>query len=381
MEVDMKTQKVLLKSAYCLAGLLILASIGLNIFQYQRNKKLYEKPVPEKITKDESAGKTMSALVKMDQKRDAESATPVETVQKKAVESTAPVKIVQKGEIKSTTPASKEEESNTTEINELEYHLDAAEEEIDMTNEQLDEELSKKEEFKKAYDNFASNPAMQKILRDSLEKTMKQNLDKSYDPLLKKLNFSKEEGDEFKGILTDRMMEIQNVIPPNILAATDEERSKINQQAKEIRDKYDNKISEFLGRENSEIYRSYNKSLSERSSLNSFMETVSPDNRINEKQTETLIDTMYAGRKAVYDEMGPDIDMNSSSNLTNENIARQIEKQKRVYERYMEASRNILPAEQAEQYKAYLKQLLDFSESNLKMRLFMKGNDNKTVND
>lgn len=377
----MTTQKVLLKTAYCLAGLLILASIGLNIFQYQRNKKLYERPVPEKITKDESAGKTMSVPVEMDQKRDVESTAPVKMDQKKPVKSTAPVKMVQKSEMKSTAPASKKENSNTSEMNELEYHLDAAEEELDMTNKQLSEELTKKAEFKDAYDSFTSNSAFQKTLKDSLKKAMIQTLDKSYDPLLKKLNFSKEEGDEFKGILTDRMMEIQEAIPPNILTASDEEKAKMNQQTKEIRDKYDNKISEFLGEENSEIYRSYNKSLSERSSLNSFMETVSPDNRVNEEQTEALIDSMYAGRKAVYDEMGPDMDMISSTDLTEENIARQIEKQRRVYEKYMEASRNILPAEQAEQYKAYLKQLLDFSESNLKMRLFMKGNDNKPVND
>ena len=377
----MTTQKVLLKTAYCLAGLLILASIGLNIFQYQRNKKLYERPVPEKITKDESAGKTMSVPVEMDQKRDVESTAPVKMDQKKPVKSTAPVKMVQKSEMKSTAPASKKENSNTSEMNELEYHLDAAEEELDMTNKQLSEELTKKAEFKDAYDSFTSNSAFQKTLKDSLKKAMIQTLDKSYDPLLKKLNFSKEEGDEFKGILTDRMMEIQEAIPPNILTASDEEKAKMNQQTKETRDKYDNKISEFLGEENSEIYRSYNKSLSERSSLNSFMETVSPDNRVNEEQTEALIDSMYAGRKAVYDEMGPDMDMISSTDLTEENIARQIEKQRRVYEKYMEASRNILPAEQAEQYKAYLKQLLDFSESNLKMRLFMKGNDNKPVND
>jgi hypothetical protein len=115
MEVNMKTQKVLLKTAYCLVGLSILVLIGLSIFQHQQIKKLSENAVPDTITKDESTGDPMSA----------------------------PVEMVQKSVAKSTGPVSKEKESYTGEINELEYQLDAAEEELDMTNEQLSDELSK----------------------------------------------------------------------------------------------------------------------------------------------------------------------------------------------------------------------------------------------
>jgi hypothetical protein len=235
----MKTQKVLLKTAYCLAGVLILVSIGFNIFQYQRNKRLSEKPVPEKIAKNESTSDSIS---------NSES---------------APVKIVQKSERKSTVPISKEEKSITSEIDELEYHLNAAEEELDMTSEQLSDELSQKAKYKKAYDKgqkiIKSNPAFQKSIRDSVTQTILKN----YDPLFEKLNISEEEFDEFKGMLADSIMEIQSVVLPNIRAASDEEKAKMNQQAKEIRDKYDNKISEFLGRENNEVYQSYRKSLSE----------------------------------------------------------------------------------------------------------------------
>jgi len=86
----MKTQKLLLKTAYCLAGLLILVSIGFNIFQYQRNKRLSEKSVPEKITKNEFVSHSINDSIS-----DSES---------------APVKMVQK----STASVSEEEKSSTS---------------------------------------------------------------------------------------------------------------------------------------------------------------------------------------------------------------------------------------------------------------------------
>jgi predicted metal-dependent TIM-barrel fold hydrolase len=101
----MKTQNILLKTAHCPAGMMILTSIGLNILQYQRIKKLSENTAPKSVTKEESTDSPM----------------------------TAPVKMVQ--ENKNMEPAVKD--TNMSAINELEYHLNAAEEELDMVSEQL----------------------------------------------------------------------------------------------------------------------------------------------------------------------------------------------------------------------------------------------------
>ena len=134
----MKTQKLVLKSAFCFAGLLFLLLIGFNIYQYQQIKKLSEKTVPEKIVKNESTNDSQAT----------------------------PFKMVQKSKMKSSTPVSKKEKSSTNEINELEYQLNAAEEELDMANEELFDELSKKAEFIKAREqytkNMLSNPAFNK---------------------------------------------------------------------------------------------------------------------------------------------------------------------------------------------------------------------------
>jgi phosphoribosyl-ATP pyrophosphohydrolase len=342
----MKTQKVLLKTAYCLAGVLILVSIGFNIFQYQRNKRLSEKPVPEKIAKNESTSDSIS---------NSES---------------APVKIVQKSERKSTVPISKEEKSITSEIDELEYHLNAAEEELDMTSEQLSDELSQKAKYKKAYDKgqkiIKSNPAFQKSIRDSVTQTILKN----YDPLFEKLNISEEEFDEFKGMLVDQQIEIRNISASIVGASSYEEEEKARRQGEEIRNKYENKISEFLGRENNEIYQAYASRLTERRSLRDFMETFPPDNRMNEEQTEVLIDSMYEARRTVYDKMGPVTNNGSSFELTEETLAQVMERSARVDEKYVELCRGMMTPEQVEQYKTFLKQELEMQESLLKLSLY-----------
>lgn len=335
----MKTKKLVLKIAYCFVGLLILVSLGFNIFQYQRNKKLSKIVIPEKIAKNESFSETNIAS------------------------KSAPVKIVQKN---------KEEKFDTGAINELEDHLSTAEKVLDKASEQLSEELSKKAEYKKVYDQYRKNmkkdPVLQKIINDGLKHTLIKN----YAPLFNKLAISKEEFEELKDMLLDQQEEIRATKPSNILTATDEENMKMQQQRKDIRDKYDKVISESLEKENFHIYSSYQKSLSERSGLNQFMERILPDNKISEEETEILINSMYAAREAVFNEMGPDIDMNLSSNLTKENIALQNNKVKLVFDKYVEASRSILPEEQVEQYKIFLKGNLDMNKASMKRRLYMK---------
>ena len=65
------------------------------------------------------------------------------------------------------------------------------------------------------------------------------------------------------------------------------------------------------------------------------------------------------------------IQLRSSKGLTEENIAHEIERSKQVYDKYVEAVQGVLPAEQAEQYKAHLNRNLESTESMLKRQMFM----------
>ncbi len=322
------TAKILfVKTIYSIAGLLIMASIGFNIYQYQRNNKLSQISVPKKITKNKST-------------RDYD---PV--------------------------PEFREEKNKTGGIDKLVSNLNAAEEELNIASKKLSEELTQKAEFRKADDKLGKS----RIVKKTQVETLKSILN-SYDPLKEKLDMSKEEFDAFKGILAERMDEIQDTILPNINAASDEEKADMNMKRTEINNRYWEKINNFLGEEKSRIYLSYQQREPERSSINALMEMVPPESRISEEKTESLIDSMYDARKAIYDEMGPDINIYSSSELTEESIIHEMEKTNRVHDKYLEASRSILPAEQVELYEAYLNKLRDFSESMMKTRIFMNNN-------
>ena len=345
----MKAQKIVLRTVYCLAGFLFLASVGYNILQHQQFKKFFVKPDSGKITQNKTDSDPLSGS------------------------ESNPAKTDKKADLESATPAGLQENLDTGEAGELEYHLNAAKEELDITNDQLSEELSKKEEFKKAYyqpSRNNSDPVYKKIRRDSITKLINED----YAPLFKKLNITEEEFDKLKEILFDKRMEIDDLSEPYLNAATTEEKETVIQQQRDIDNNYKNRIAEFLGEEKNEIYQSYENRHTERIRLNDFMMGQPADKRINEEQTESLIDAMYDARKVIYDEK--DTEKNeSSSGLTEEKIAQSMEMQSRVNEKYVEASSGIMPPDQLEQYKTYLKQQLDMTESVLKMSLYL--NENK----
>ena len=117
----------------------------------------------------------------------------------------------------------------------------------------------------------------------------------------------------------------------------------------------------------------YNRErLTERRSLREFIETLPPDNRINEEQKEILIDSMYEARKTVYDQMVPFTSNESSFTLTEKTLAQMMERSELVNEAYVEVSRGMMTSEQIEQYITFLKRNRDMSESLLKMSLYLK---------
>lgn len=343
----MKTQKLVIQTVYCLAGLLFLVSIGFNIFQYQQFRKLSEIPIHAKTDKNDSIIDSHTGL------------------------NPASPKFSQNEIMKSTMPEGKTENSGVAETDELTYHLNAAKEELDFTNKQLSDELSKKAEFKKAWTQpgrAQSDPVYEKIRQDSSIKMVNEN----YDPLFNKLNISEEMFNELKAMLVDKDIEIDRLMSDAYASAsTNEEKEKVTQQLTDINEKYANKISDFLGIKNNEAYQAYEERLPERRGLTNFMGALPPDNRIDEIRMDELIDSMYEARKAVNAENSDAKNDDSPTEITEELITQMVSSSVKVNERYVELSRGIMTPEQVEQYKTYLKQKLDMEEASLKMSLYL----------
>ena len=323
---------------------MLIASIGLNVFQYQRNKRLFEKPASAKITKRESISESTSNS----------EVTPV----KMAQENTATV--------------SKKDKPNE---NDLENQLNAIEEELDIANEQLYDELIKQEAFRNAVNQFQknmlSNPAFKQSIKDSLI----QGIDRDYSLLYERLDLSPDELHAFKSIVADwRMANLERADLINA-ASSAEEKQEAYRQRQEARDKYNNEFIDLMGEEKFRIYDDFKNRNSERHMLNDFMETLSPENRINKNQTENLIDAMYEARKSFEIEMGFDDIIDFPSDIDEETVAHQMEMERQVYEKYAEIGSAIMPQAQTDQYKDYLNQELDRTEARLKMRLFTRNDE------
>ncbi len=359
----MKTQKLLLKAVYCLTGLLFIASISLNIFQYQKIRKLSEdKTVARQTVISDESADNPKAIIKE------------ESID---IRMTAPEKMVQESTFEEMKPVINEEiprkETTVNEIDELEYHLSAAEEELDMTSEQLSSELTKKTEFKKAtallQKKILTDPAYKKRLWDS----MKQELDKNYDPLYGKLGLSAEEFDEFKGVLADQMMESQDISAQILEASTADEKEKINRQILDIAIERNKDIRNFLGEEKYSIYESYVTRLPERNALSGFIESIPNVKRISDHQLETLINAMHEAGKSVRNDITPGDGIRSPFDINEKTLARQMERTARTHEKYVEASRHFLTSDEAEQFDAYLRQQRELTESVMKMSSYVSG--------
>lgn len=115
----MERKKIIKEIALGLICISLLVSIGFNIFLYKQMKQVTPGVDQESLVNSTSVGNEIS---RSDQS-------------------------FQKNATQSTTFAAKREESNKNDSDDLNYQLGAAEEELDMSHEQLSDELSKKSEF------------------------------------------------------------------------------------------------------------------------------------------------------------------------------------------------------------------------------------------
>jgi len=162
-----------MKIAYGLICLSLLISIGLNIFQHRQIKKLSQGVNQETPVDNESTGNRVSG----------------------------PGKAVQKGAMESTTLTGKAKEPNKNDSDDLNYQLEASEEELDMAHKQLSDELTKKTESSKnaieLQKKILEDPGYKKMLRN----TYKGMLDTTYGPFFKELNLPSEKNGRIQRVI------------------------------------------------------------------------------------------------------------------------------------------------------------------------------------
>jgi hypothetical protein len=326
----------------------VIALIGLNIHQHQQIEKVSQGTNAK--TRVENSATTNQAAVKQSPSS--------------------------KGLNKPANLAPNKYASGNSEVDDLNYQLDAAEEELAMVNRQLSENKAKKAEAEKV------SVELQKKYREdtSFKKSIRDSMAKEYADLFKKLNLSSEETEKFKDLLADEMMAQQDIYldyGTDYSSLTKEEQEELNKRYEALNKEYESKKADLLGENDYSIYQSYSSSMGERYYVTSFMESLSSEEKLTDTQKDDLIEAMSEEVKNIVYER-TDVD-ESASMYDEKTIARMLQYQDQRGEAYLKAANDILSEPQIEKLKAYLKREQD--EYKLYLEMAALRNNNKTTED
>lgn len=325
-----KTIKNIAVIFICLLG---IALIGINIHQHQQIKKARQLRSSETYPDNETTTETLPY---------SEPAYPTNASQNPA-------------------PYPDEVQTVDNEAEELIYHLDAAEEELDIVQEQLADEEAKKAEQKRL------QRELQKKYREdpSYEKSMRDSLDIQYADLFEKLNLPPEELEEFKDLLFEEIMAKQDIYneydTDGYATLSKEQREELTQRYMELNEEYESKYADLLGEDNYEIYQAYTETQNERYNVNNFIETLGSDEKLTETKKEALIISMNEEIKNVtWESLDLNEESEASSNMYSEkNIERMMAIYNLQIEAYSKAADSILSGSQLEKFKTYLQKKRD----------------------
>ena len=105
-----------------------------------------------------------------------------------------------------------------------------------------------------------------------------------------------------------------------------------------------------------------------------FTESLGPDNKLTDSQQQDLVNAMYQERKNVYSQQNYTKDrMTFPSEPDDKGIAMIMDITDHVYDGYIKGAGAILSPTQMEQFKAYLKEHRDMTESALKLNAQIYG--------
>jgi hypothetical protein len=289
----MKTKKVLLY----LAGLIALSSIGLNIFQYLEIRKFSDNLPSRSLAQEKFAD----------------------------------------AHIRKTTGTN----PDAGYVRELEYQLSASEEELDMVSEQLSRELDKASQK-----DPLSNPV--------LNKTMMASIDRDYSLIYGPMDLTPQDLQKFKNIVAEWRIANNNRNPLERADASPEEKEAIEKLRQETREKYEREFIELMGEKKFKIYDDFKNSGSESFLLKTYLETLSPEEKIGDADAYTLISSMYRVRKDIEEVKALDTGNDNSLDTDKYDYISFMERNVNLYKKYEEIIGDVLSTTQADKFKAYL---------------------------
>jgi hypothetical protein len=214
-----------------------------------------------------------------------------------------------------------------------------------------------------------NNPGMKEMLRSQTEAM----LEVSYGPLLMDLQLSPEDRETFKELLIEKQMVVRDSGLDMIGALkgdqVDEEKM---ERIHDLHEGVEEKIREFLGEEDYEVFQQFEDTQRERMQVSLFQQSLPADHRLDGEQEDDLVAAMHEERKNFTFSM--DFDPKEAldfSTFDEETVAAYMNEVSLLQEKYLARARVILSESQLEQFAASLKQQRAMQEMGMKMAIQM----------
>jgi len=331
----------LLKSISCAAaGITFIVSIGLNIFQYQQNKKLGDNfhelvsknnvPTDEQAARRENAGQKTAALSKSGIA------------------------------------------SGREEVAELNYQLQATEEELDMVHKDLNKEMDRRAELAQQRRELQK----QQFQSPTFLKVRRENTASQYADFFKAFNISPEDAEAFVDILIEEQNDSQEIYydAEEIVSPTEDDREKFKQLFQSLNDDYEAKKKDILGEAAFEEIDSYwSRWYYEKYEVGGFSESLDSNEKLSSGQQAAMVDALVDAQETLREE-------NAARNeevrntytfpfeyYNEESLNRMIKNSTRRSEISVEAVRGILSPSQIGKLETYMDKELDRTITDMKM--------------
>ena len=222
------------------------------------------------------------------------------------------------------------------------------------------------------------DPKMRELIKTQQKAFMGPMITKQYEEFFKAANLSSEDTDQLKKLMTDKML----VGADQGMALMDdsttaEERLAAGKKIKADQEDYDAQIKTLLG-DNYEAYKSYEKTVPDRSEINQFGDQLTGDQALTADQKTQLVKELGEARSSFkwttdYTQNKTPEDGNYAGMFSEEKIEKFAQEKEQFDAQFLERAQTILSPEQAKQYAEHQKTQRDMQMMGMKMASSMFG--------
>jgi hypothetical protein len=211
-------------------------------------------------------------------------------------------------------------------------------------------------------------------MKETIKAQQKMVVDLMYGSLPKYLNLTAEQKDQLHELVIERQQYMAEA-GIAMMSGSPAERKKATDQMMEAKTGYDQVIQDMLGPQNNEVFKQYEASMPEHSTVGMFKSSLTGADVLSDQQEFDLITALYQERKNMPTDSLPNKGDQSSdpSQQTEEQITKTLGQLEQLQQRNLLRAEAILNPSQLEQFKQYQKQMADMQAMGLKMAAQMFG--------